>query len=361
MIYQVTYRPYRRPFRQPLRTHHGTWSEREGIVLRLTDIHGHVGFGEIAPLPTFGSESLAQALVWCASLNGQCSSATLDSIPAHLPACQFGFEAAVDGIAIANSSHAPNSAEAAYCRLLPTGPLALDAWKQVYRQGDRTFKWKIGVAPIQTELAVFEKLIHQLPVDVNLRLDANGGLSDQEAHEWLTVCDRLRSVGQAMTTIELIEQPLPPNQFESLLQLSQEYQTPIALDESVGTFTQLQTCYQLGWRGIVVIKPAIAGYPSRVREFCRAHHLDVVWSSVFETAIARRYILDYLVPSVYGQTAYHQSADSMPKRALGFGTQQYLDDSYFDDGYFGDSLASELGPHHDDLNALFNPPYNASP
>jgi O-succinylbenzoate synthase len=47
-------RSYRRPFRQPLKTSHGLWSLREGILLRLTDAEGRVGWGEIAPI-TFNS------------------------------------------------------------------------------------------------------------------------------------------------------------------------------------------------------------------------------------------------------------------------------------------------------------------
>ncbi|MEM7770374.1 MAG: o-succinylbenzoate synthase [Cyanobacteria bacterium P01_A01_bin.37] len=344
MTYRVDYRQYRRPFRRPIHTHHGLWTERKGLILRLTNRDGHIGLGEIAPLPNFGSESLAQAVEWCQSLEGRCTADTIRSIPTNLPACQFGFESAEHMITVSppSSPIIPHPVSVVYCRLLPTGKSALTAWKPFYAQGDRTFKWKIGVDPIQTELALFNTLVYQLPPDVTVRLDANGGLSWDEAAQWLSVCDRLISMAPSIRPsppIEFLEQPLPPTQFDPLLQLSRHYQTPIALDESVATLAQLQDCYQRGWRGVVVMKAAIAGYPSRIREFCRTHQLDVVWSSVFETAIARRYILDHLVPSISDNRAI-----SHPKRAVGFGVQHY----------FADTVIDESGTHRDDLNSLFD-------
>ncbi|UBF29418.1 hypothetical protein K9N68_17255 [Kovacikia minuta CCNUW1] len=69
---------------------------------------------------------------------------------------------------------------------------------------------------------------------------------------------------------------------------TQRYRLPIALDESVTTVKDLQTCYEWGWRSIFVIKPAIAGSPNRLRQFCRSHPIDAVFSTVFETAIGRQ-------------------------------------------------------------------------
>ncbi len=66
--YRFEFRPYRRPFKRPLSTSHGIWDVREGIILRLTDETGQVGWGEIAPIPWFGSESLQQALDFCQQL-----------------------------------------------------------------------------------------------------------------------------------------------------------------------------------------------------------------------------------------------------------------------------------------------------
>jgi len=44
-----------------------------------------------------------------------------------------------------------------------------------------------------------------------------------------------------------------------------------------------------------VIKAAIAGSPSRLRQFCREHEIDAVFSSVFETAIGTQAALKLAV------------------------------------------------------------------
>ena len=92
--------------------------------------------------------------------------------------------------------------------------------------------------------------------------------------------------------MNFVEQPLPPDCFTEILELSQEYNTPIALDESVASFAKLQQAYQQKWRGVFVIKAAIMGFPSRIEEFCTSNSLDIVLSSVFETKVGRSTAID---------------------------------------------------------------------
>jgi o-succinylbenzoate synthase len=313
---KIEFRCYQRRFNHPLQTHHGLWEVRSGIILRLHDPCGiceaarhQTSWGEIAPLEAFGSESFEQALQFCNALSIFTPN-TIAQIPLHLSATRFGFESALESL------HSP--IERFYKRphstLLPTGAAALDAWRSLYAQGARTFKWKIGVAALQQELENFEALITAFPDQVQLRLDANGGLTEAEAHHWLQKCDPLRVTRRDPYGVEFLEQPLPPDQFNAMLQLSRMYQTPIALDESVTSIEQLEQCYQLGWRGIFVVKAAIAGSPARLRAFCQNHAVDIVWSSVFETAIAQSYIQNVLIPSIPST------------RAIGFGVNHWFND-----------------------------------
>jgi O-succinylbenzoate synthase len=310
MKYCFEFRAYRRKFKQPLATSHGLWKVREGIILRLTDKTGRVGFGEIAPLEWFGSESFEQALEFCAQLPSEINPDDLFAVPAKLPACQFAFESAWEDVA----SYLPAS-EFQFGQviplsgLLPSGKAVLEGWKTLWDRGYRTFKWKIGIAPLAEELAVFEELAKALPSQTKLRLDANGGLSLPEAMEWLQVCDR---VG-----VEFLEQPLPVNQFDEMLRLSQQYATVIALDESVANLDQLSACYQQGWRGILVIKPAIAGSPKLLRQFCQKDDIDAVFSSVLETPIGRHFGLKLAVEL------------SKTSRAAGFGVAHWFERDNF--------------------------------
>lgn len=265
--------PYQRPFRQPLQTSHGEWRDRSGILLKFTTETGQVSYGEIAPLPWFGSETWDAACAWCRSLPAQLTEDHIRAIPDHLPACQFGFESAWLGLA--TSPPAPASVAA----LLPTGEAALTAWEPLWQAGYRTFKWKIAVTDIAQELQWLAVLRQALPPTARLRLDANGGLTETEAAQWLAVCDR--------AGVEYLEQPLPPAQLEPMMKLQADFATAIALDESVATLADLRDCVERGWTGVVVIKPAIAGFPSVLQQICQQATLDLVFSSVFETAIGR--------------------------------------------------------------------------
>lgn len=288
--FRFEYRSYRREFCQPLKTHHGIWTVREGILVRLEDESGRIGFGEIAPLEWFGSESIEDAIAVCRNAPNVMTSDWIQGVP--LPACQFGFESATLPI-----SHLPGLN---YSALLSKG----QSWKNLWEQGHRTFKIKIAIAPIATEISTLETLLNQLPKYSTLRLDANMGLSETETHQWLEFCDS--------HNIEFIEQPMRIDQFETMLKLSQQYRTAIALDESVASLAQLRDCFDRGWRGIFVIKPAIAGFPSKLREFCLQNQIDTVFSTVFETAIGRRMGL--------------QLAAELSHRAVGYGTTHWFEE-----------------------------------
>ncbi|MEG3842792.1 o-succinylbenzoate synthase [Microcoleus sp. herbarium14] len=369
MPYKFEFRTYKRKFKRPLQTSHGIWDIREGIILRLVGENGLIGWGEIAPLSWFGSESFDQALDFCSSLSGNISSEMIFAISAELPACQFGFESALSNsrspltegghggtaptkggtrnllkvplikgdlggsrlrikatfiVGSVLSCHQwaqPGNEEEnnRYSGLLPAGEAALSVLQMLWSQGFRTFKWKIGVAAIEEELKIFQQLVKAMD-DLSdrekalLRLDANGGLNYSQAETWLKICDNVLEIPDFSVSIEFLEQPLPVTQFEEMLALSAVYKTPIALDESVANLDRIQECYSQGWRGIFVIKPAICGSPSQLRKFCQTHNIDAVFSSVFETHIGRQAALNLATEL------------SLNSRALGFGTTDWFDD-----------------------------------
>ena len=304
MQYSYQCQTYEHSFSHPLTTRYGTWSVRQGLIITLVDEHNTVGQGEIAPLDWFGSESWQQAWDYCQHLPSQLTSTEILSVPDHLPACQFGFGSAWAALGASSSP----ALTLPMCGLLPTGASALSAYPALEQQGYRALKWKIGVDTPAREQAIFRDLMAVLTPGTRLRLDANGGLSYAAACQWLDLCDQ----ASADVTVEYLEQPLPPSEFTTLVALSQLYQTPLALDESVATLAQLQACYQQGWSGVFIIKPAICGYPNDLRQFCQTHAIDAVFSSVFESKVGRRACL--------------QLAEELsnPHRAIGFGVNHWL-------------------------------------
>ena len=320
MDYCYDYFFYCKPFVIPLQTCHGLWSERRGIIIQLRDQQGNIGKGEIAPLSWFGSETIEQATQFCAQLDTKFNPQIIDQIPNNLPCCQFAFESALVNLEkvannspITNLDHNLDSKHEIDCvihpwnysYLLPTGLAALPLIQTNVAQQYNTFKQKIGVQSFEQERSLIKELMSYLPTQGKLRLDANGGLNLETTKRWL-------EFAELENKIELIEQPLPPEDFSTLLALSRQFKTAIALDESVANLTQLQNCYDQGWRGVYVLKAAIMGSPRRLAQWLQTHPIDALFSSVFETAIGRQNVLELAVK--WGN----------PNRALGFGVNHWF-------------------------------------
>jgi O-succinylbenzoate synthase len=303
MIYDFAFQAYRRRFHCPLQTAHGEWSVREGILIRLTDEQKREGWGEIAPLPWFGSETLEQALALCEALGRRVEEDSMANFSDRFPASQFAFETALENLKGVNSIHSPNQLKFSY--LLPNGSEALTYLNQTLSITNSTFKWKIGVDHISTEIDIFQKIIRSLTENAKIRLDANGGLTFEQAKRWLERTE-------PYDCVEFIEQPLSPQQTEELIFLSENYRTPLALDEAIANLRQLQTWCDRHWQGVYVIKPAIIGSPGKLRQFCRENPIDTVFSSVFETKIGRQAVLNLATELASGD------------RALGFGLDHWL-------------------------------------
>jgi o-succinylbenzoate synthase len=303
MTYKLHLKPYHRPFQKPLETSHGLWSIRQGLLVGLQQGDA-IGWGEVAPLPWFGTETLEEAITFCNQLPAALTQSEIFEIPDAFPACQFGFGSAWDAL-IHPSPPIPYTPQDS-SGLLPAEEQACSSWFPLWQKGHRTFKWKIGVMDLEQELQIFQKLVVELPEGINLRLDANGGLTLIQAQRWLKICDRTTRIN-----VEYLEQPLPLGQFDAMHQLSREYQTPLALDESVATLPQLTHYHEQGWQGVMVVKPAIAGYPQNLRAFLQSHSVDVVFSSVFETEVGRN-------------AGLKLAQDCGNRRAVGFGVEQWF-------------------------------------
>ncbi|MFN4279337.1 o-succinylbenzoate synthase [Thermosynechococcus sp.] len=297
------WRIYEEPLREPLATAQGVWRSRRGILLRLEDDDGHLGYGEIAPLPGWGSETLADDLALCRRLPNRLTPAIMAAIPETLAAARFGFSTAWQSVGQLPYRLRPWP----ICALLGRGRAALEQWQQPWRQGHTIFKWKVGVLSPEEEQGILKALLAALPQGAKLRLDANGGWDVTTAERWL---DWLERHGNGR--IEYVEQPLPPAQWQALLTLAHRVTTPIALDESVVRASELQRWLERGWPGLFVIKPALFGSPDRLSLLLRQglEPQRLVFSSALEGAIAR--------------TAIFQLFETwQPCRALGFGVERW--------------------------------------
>ena len=284
--YKLGFQRYERRLAQPLRTNHGVTAMRQGIIVTLTDAAGRQSQGEIAPLTQFGTETVEQAIALCEGFGARVTTDDIYSISEEYPACQFGFGSALMGFEWQPEIQ-PIPPEM-LCQLIPrtedlrkTNPEQL---QQLIATGHDTFKIKIHRGDIHREIAFCEQILELLPSFAKLRLDANGRLAIAEA-------EKLFQWANQKSQIDFIEQPFPPNQHKDTLIFQQKYRTAIALDESVCTIASLKAYYTPDSPFIYVLKPAIMGFPSQLKEFCEINPgADLVFSTVFETEIGHQFV-----------------------------------------------------------------------
>ncbi|MET0263691.1 MAG: o-succinylbenzoate synthase, partial [Rariglobus sp.] len=198
MRLRLAYRRYTLPFRIPVRTAHGVWAEREGIIMRLSAEDGRTGYGEAAPIPWFGTETIEEIEAVLSTLGEWVTTEQLNEVPARLGCLRFAvaeslgeFEAKnLKAEAEARSSSRPPAVVSLpeflpVAALLPAGRAALTAIGPKAELGFRTFKWKVGVGDLADELSLLDDVIAALPDRAKLRLDANGAWEARQAVRWL--------------------------------------------------------------------------------------------------------------------------------------------------------------------------------
>lgn len=319
MRLRLAYRRYSQPFRTPVRTAHGVWAEREGVIVQLTNEAGRTGLGEAAPIPWFGTESLDEIEASLASLGEWVTGEQLAAVPQRLGCLRFALAGALEGISTQRVDvHAPYLSVAA---LLPAGRGVLAAIPAKAELGFRTFKWKVGVGDLADELSLLDDVIAALPSGSKLRLDANGAWDARQAGRWLERA--------AERPIEFIEQPCFAKASEGASQvrrtedvlrgLAEDYPTPLALDESLVGALDVERWLAAGWRGVFIVKPALLGDPAPVMARLAVAKADVVFSSALETAVGARAAL---------RVAFSWQVEK--PRALGFGVWPLFKDERLD-------------------------------
>ena len=310
VAYSFAYRRYSLPFRTPVRTAHGVWARREGLLVRLETESGEIGFGECAPVPWFGTESVDEAVAACAALGGRVSDGQIEGIGEKYPCLRF----ALGREHACVPEHAHDSLPVA--ALLPAGRAALEKIGARAESGFRTFKWKVGVGDVGDEMALLDDVLGAMPAGARLRLDANGAWSRRVAERWLARCAGYPGV------VEFVEQPVAHDARggEDLLSgLARDYPTAIALDESVAGVAAIHHWLQIGWPGVFVIKPSLLGDAGDVLSMLPPGR--TVFSSAMETAVGARAALG---------VAFRFYALSATPLALGFGVWPLFSDARFD-------------------------------
>ncbi len=202
---------------------------REGLILQIDE-----GFGEIAPLPGFSQETLAEA-------QGEVLSWIQSKTPPKLPSVRWGIECASHPL---KSVHLPLSA---------LGP----------KPGFNTVKLKLGHLTVNDAV----KLVKNQDPKTRLRLDCNRAWTLEQAIEFTSHFKP--------TDFEYLEEPV-----KELAEFSKRTGFPVAVDESISCdWNQIPTLKA------IVVKPMIVGHIPEVPP-----HLDLVLSSSYESGLGLLHI-----------------------------------------------------------------------
>lgn len=354
-MWKIEHRAYRLPFRTVVRTAHGPWAAREGFLVRAVRREaggaelGAVGWGEIAPIPWFGTETVEEAGSALAGLKGE--AASLDEALVRVPAecgCVRAALAAAMGRGAGNGgaldevfnhetheryekrrSEVTESGGVkflAVAGLLPAGRGALEAVGSRLELGFRAFKWKVGVGAAADEWGILDDLLGEFPKGAKLRLDANGAWDRKVAEGWLA-----RAAERPM--IEYVEQPCFADakegagrrrQMEDLLRgLAEDFPVAIALDESIAGAADVERWLAMDWRGVWVIKPTLLGDAERVLAKLAKARADVVFGSALDTCVGARSGL----LTAFAWAEERAAAGGEKTRALGYGVYPLFEDA----------------------------------
>ena len=252
--------PYCLPLRRTWQTSRGTLTERQGKLIRLQTDEGLIGWGDCAPLPEFGiTEAVATAYA------EECARLDLAAQAVGVPLAEWLGGCPAPASVAVNASFGP------------IFTVDRDSLNHAATAGFTVAKLKVGVVPVDDEIAALRRLAATLPPTLRLRLDANRAWDAADAVRFLAACRHL--------PIDCIEEPLRDPDLATLARLQASAPFPLAIDES----TRLIACDF--WRAPpvrrLVIKPARHGGLLASTELAlraRASGLEVIVTSALESA-----------------------------------------------------------------------------
>ena len=261
--------------------------ERQGFIIQLERL-GNMGFGEIAPLPTFSTETLEMAEQ---QLKRWCQSPT-QNVEELYPSVAFGLSCAL--AELEGSLDEEGAFESA---LLCDGNMA--AFKEKLAQtGSSLAKIKIGFDAKQEGLLA-NRLLTEFP-QLQLRLDANRAWQQDQAVEFAQqIAKSLRS------RIQFIEEPCQTPSLSR--QFAQLTGIAIAWDETV---READFCVKKEpYLNAIVIKPTLLAKCIDLIQQAHQQGLQVVISSSLESSLGlsqlARIAKQYTPESVAGLDTLH--------------------------------------------------------
>jgi o-succinylbenzoate synthase len=233
---QASYIVHPLRFVRPAGTSRGYLEEKACLFIRLSDPEGNTGLGEVSFIPGLSVEVEDELEIQVDHVCKLISQGEMDpeqQLPA-LPGVQFALETAFRDLETGGKRLLYPSEFTGGMAGIPTNgliwmgpkPFMINQIREKMNMGFRVLKLKVGALDFSEELSVIRWIRSEFPkADLEIRLDANGAWSADEAREKM---DLLTPSG-----IHSIEQPIPPGQTEELAELCSQAAIPVALDEEL--------------------------------------------------------------------------------------------------------------------------------
>ena len=288
--------PYTLPLTAPTVWAGEPHRQRHGVLARLVDAEGRVGWGDAAPLPGFSPESLAETrdalgLVGPALVGRAFDPVTLVTDgPVHraldaagLPsAARFGLDLALADLAaqalgrtLPQALHPDPPVVLSLTGLITDGDAPAQA-RALAEAGYGAVKLKVGRGTVAEDLAAVRAVRQALPASVALRLDANRAWTWDQAVAF--------AGGVAGLALDYVEEPLADP--SRLPELWHDTGLPVAVDESVQEGAEIR-----GWATAAVLKPTlVGGLMATLRQAAAARAVGVrpVLSAAYESGVGLR-------------------------------------------------------------------------
>lgn len=236
MSWKVKIYPRTLHFKEPAGTSRGVYLTHEVWYVTVDTSDGTWGVGECAPLPGLSIDAgndyasrlhtVCQAIEKTHDLEG--------SVPLNCPSMRFGLETALlhakaGSIRFFDSPFSQGKADIPINGLVWMGSHAemLRRMEEKIRAGFRCIKLKIGAIDFSEECDLMRRIRERWPSpkELELRLDANGGFTPQNARQRLDVL--------ASFAPHSLEQPIRQGQWKQMAELCKTSPVPIALDEEL--------------------------------------------------------------------------------------------------------------------------------
>jgi len=257
--------------RHPLKLYHpagtsrGVIHHKECWYVKLVDETGVAGLGEVSFIPGLSVENPDEIEIQLDRICKLICRGEMD--PARelpdLPGIQFALESAMldlerGGERLLFPSDYTNGKEGILINgLIWMGDRSFMK-KQIrdkLNQGFRVLKMKVGALNESEELDVLSWVRSEYGAgDLEIRLDANGAWSAEEAPDHLS---RFAAFG-----IHSIEQPIGPGQIDAMTELSLEPDIPVALDEEligISSFENRKKILEKIRPAYIILKPGLLG------------------------------------------------------------------------------------------------------